>query len=461
MTKSIFDLTGTEARERLKKAPVRIAVLHMAHEGLMIRTGGVGAVVQGHLSATPVLAEALARRGIQVSLFAAQPVAKPGCEGWNPQVREYTEAQVARTGGAFQPILNGTDGTVRWGEIENWQIASAAGASWALGIAAKFDAAIVYSHSLPFSLTPVYGLRAAEAFGADVFFVQMEHGHYEKPELSRPDDPWRLAYGRILPLYRQFSHVRLGWIGQYIRELAAGDYGLAESDFVPARNGIDPTAKVFRLRSEDEKRRKLAEYGIPLDRPIVFSWGRPEIWKGHHWVAEAAPALAARAETVVMTSPDWPFLREANAKAGGKARLIFKFDTELVAALLQWKNTRVAALVSQGEPFGLTPLEARVNARRGGPVVVVSDTGGMTPQVIDGVDGFHVKTGDVQDMVRVFGRALDLPEDKAAAFRAAGLQGVLKDYTWASNILETWSAVCPLIRAVADEVREEVRIREV
>ena len=46
MSKSVFDFTPDEARAYLKKkGKVRLAVLHMSHEGQMIRTGGVGAVV--------------------------------------------------------------------------------------------------------------------------------------------------------------------------------------------------------------------------------------------------------------------------------------------------------------------------------------------------------------------------------------------------------------------------------
>ena len=82
MSKSVFDFTPDEARAYLKeKKKVRLAIIHMSHEGQMIRTGGVGAVVQGHLSTTPLLAEALAKRGIEITMYTAQPVSKEGCEG--------------------------------------------------------------------------------------------------------------------------------------------------------------------------------------------------------------------------------------------------------------------------------------------------------------------------------------------------------------------------------------------
>jgi glycosyltransferase involved in cell wall biosynthesis len=107
----------------------------------------------------------------------------------------------------------------------------------------------------------------------------------------------------------------------------------------------------------------------------------------------------------------------------------------------------------------MTVTEARLGARFGGPIVVVSDTGGMTPQVIDGVDGFHVKTGDSADMARVFRKVLGMSDAKMAAFRKTALDNMLRQYTWPLTILQTWAAVCPAVADVADEVADVVRVR--
>lgn len=268
-----------------------------------------------------------------------------------------------------------------------------------------------------------------------------------------------MAYAKLMPIYRTLPHVKIGDIGEYMRKLAMQDFELEEKDFVPCLNGIDPFQPVFRKRTEDEKVAKLKEYGIPLDRPIIMSWGRPEIWKGHHWVIEAGSNLCDVAATVIVSSPETEFLKQANIRTGNKCMLIFKFDPELVNSLLQWKNTKVAALVSKGEPFGMTVSEARLGARFGGPIVVVSDTGGMTPQVRDGIDGFHVKTGDPDDMVRVFKRVLNMSDADMAKLRREALDNLLKLYTWPTTILQTWSAVCPAIADVADKVEDAVRIK--
>lgn len=460
MKKSVFDWNKKDVAE-FKKSKKRLGVtmLHMSHEGQMIRTGGVGTVIHGHLSVTPMLAKELAKYNIDISMHTTQPIAKEGAEGWNPKAFQYLKEQVAKVGGSFTPIINGTDGTIRWGDESNWQVASAAAASWALNLASKYDAAIVYCHSFPFMYTPVYGRKAAEAFGADAFFLQVNHGHYEKPEECRADDPWRLAYGKMMPIYQKLWHVKIGDIGEYMRKLAISDYGLKDDDFIPALNGIDPFQPVYRKRSEDEKKAKLKEYGIPMDRPIIMTWGRPEIWKGHHWVMEAGAQLTKEAETVVISSPETQFLKDAYERTGKKCKLIFKFDAELVNSLLQWKNTKVAALVSKGEPFGMTVTEARLGARFGGPLVVVSDTGGMTPQVIDGVDGYHCKTGDSNDMAKVFKKVLAMSDKQMDGFRKKALDNMLKLYTWPMTILQTWSTLCPAIADVADKVEDVVRVR--
>lgn len=460
MKKSCFDWNKEDiAAFRKSGRRFRLALLHMSHEGQMIRTGGVGTVIHGHLSVTPMLAHELAKHGIDIAMHTTQPIAKPGCEGWNPKSLEYLKAQVAKVGGSFTPIINGTDGTVRWGDESNWTISSAAAASWALNLATQYDAAIVYCHSFPFSMTPIYGRKAAEAFGADAFFLQVNHGHYEKPEDPQVDDPWKMAYAKLMPVYRTLSHMKMGDIGEYMRKLAMSDFGLKDDDFIPCLNGIDPFQPIYRKRTEAEKIAKLKEYGISLDRPIVLSWGRPEIWKGHQWVLEAGAKLTDVAETVVISSPETAFLRDAHRRTGEKCKMIFKFDSELVNSLLQWHNTKVAALVSKGEPFGMTVTEARLGARFGGPLVVVSDTGGMTPQVIDGVDGFHVKTGDSNDMARVFRHVVGMSAAQMTEFRQKALDSMLSQYTWPMTILQTWAAVCPIVADVAAKVADAVRVR--
>ncbi|HDN79163.1 MAG TPA: glycosyltransferase, partial [Chloroflexi bacterium] len=202
------------------------------------------------------------------------------------------------------------------------------------------------------------------------------------------------------------------------------------------------------------------EYHIPLDRPLLFSWGRAVEYKRFDIVLQAAARLKGQIHPVVMVIPRYERLIKLREELGIEASLVFAFDPELVACLLQWENTVVAASLAFNEPFGLTPAETRVHARKQGALMVVSNTGGLVEQVEDGVDGFVTRQDDPDDVARTIAHILEMSEEEKQRIRQAGLKRVLREYTWSSQILRTLAAVVPEIAAVAEEVREAIMSEE-
>ena len=163
---------------------------------------------------------------------------------------------------------------------------------------------------------------------------------------------------------------------------------------------IDPFSDINRELSPGETERKLSQYGIPSDKPLLVQVSRFDKWKDPLGVLEVfrrvreetacrlvllgnmagddpeGPEIFARVREVASSLPD--------------VHLVTETDELLVNAL-----QRVATVVLQlslREGFGLTVSEA---LWKGTPVVATA-VGGIPLQVIDGANGFLVSPGDYE-----------------------------------------------------------------
>ncbi len=73
--------------------------------------------------------------------------------------------------------------------------------------------------------------------------------------------------------------------------------------------------------------------------------------------------------------------------------ILEELNTELPILLWQWQKTNLSIHLSQFEPFGLAPCEARFLAKNYGPIVVTSDRGGLNEQIVNYKEGLICKYG--------------------------------------------------------------------
>ncbi|NOX44466.1 MAG: glycosyltransferase [Caldiserica bacterium] len=176
---------------------------------------------------------------------------------------------------------------------------------------------------------------------------------------------------------------------------------------------IDPLSDINRELSPAEVEEKLAQYGVPTDKPLIVQVSRFDKWKDPLGVLEVYRRLRDEADArLVMLGnmagddPEGPeiFARvRERAAALPDVHLITETDELLVNAL-----QRAAAAVVQlstREGFGLTVSEA---LWKGTPVVATA-VGGIPLQVRDGETGFLVAPGDYDAAA---GRVLELLRDE-------------------------------------------------
>jgi len=449
------------------KADLDLALIHLTFEGIQTFGGGVATVTRGHLGAMPRLKETLGEVNVRLTPYFLDIAYAKNHERRDLTFQQKAEEEVRKLGGRIEYLVNYSEGYLPkapWGvpdlgSMENWKAASASGAAIALNIARGHDLSVVYCHDSLYALAPVYITLQDSAFGAKVIAVYVVHSTALTHEMPLPN-PERLMVESLGVQWAKVKpNCKLGYISKFMSDHIVEDYGARRQDLVPTGNGINPSDPYFALRTRDHIVAKLKEYSIPIDRPLIFSWGRAVEYKRYDVTLKAAAKLKGKIHPVIMVSPYFEKLVNLNRSLGLNATLIFAFDPELVACMLQWENTEVAASLAYREPFGLTPVEIRMHARKSGPICVVSDTGGLVEQVRDGIDGFVTKQDDPDDVARVVNHILSMSEGEKDAIRRAGLQTVLNNYTWSSQILKTLSSLVPQVADLAGVVRDKL-VRE-
>jgi len=438
-------------------AAKRVAFLYLVPEGVNTWVAGVGSVINGNLKALPNVVRRMKAMGVELTVYFATPAATPAVRGWNPEQYEKAQAVATATGGRVFLLPNQTDGSDNFGRLDNWKVASAAGAALALDIARQFDKTIVLAHSShPFALAPVYIDMQAEAVGVDITTIYTIHSTAIQDRTfqfkgSKHPDQERIMVEALAIQWAKFTRtIKLGCISQYMGRHLVREHGAHEDCLVPTMNGIDTTDPQFAILPEDRKLAILKEHDIPLDRPLFFTWGRFVPEKGIDIFLEAAARTNGAVHPVVVGmvdhSPEYPDqIIEWARSLPGERTIIVKRDPQLVAAILQWKNTKLVGILSRyDEPHGLVVNEARLHAREGGPVVMVSNRGGLPEQVTHGQDGLIADIDDIDGVARMITEFLAMGEDKHAAMRAAALETIRTRYSFENNIIETLRKTIPL-----------------
>jgi len=195
----------------------------------------------------------------------------------------------------------------------------------------------------------------------------------------------------------------------------------AQTHIIPP--AIDPLSDLSRDLSPGEVDRKLGEYGIPRDKPILLLVSRFDKWKDplgvlrvYAQVKQAVDCRLVMVGNMATDDPEGPHIfAQVQEQAGGMedVQLITETDPLLVNAL-QGEAT-VAFQLSLREGFGLTVSEALWKMTP----VVATNVGGIPLQVIHGQTGYLVEPEDYDGAAALVVKLLGDPELR----RRIGAQG--------------------------------------
>ncbi len=462
-----------------------LAVIHLTIEGIAASGGGVCTVTRGHLGSLPRVRKGLAAEGIKLTPYFVETHFGPDYHHFDKKHLSKARKAIRAMGGEYFTLLNrspnGLPVSSNWpggedffGTMEQIRLESAGGASIARSIARKHNASVVYCHDTFFILSPVYGTMQDN--DESVQWLRVVHSTTLKHD-REPVDPDKIG-AEFASFYwaKQYPNVHIGTISGFISDHLVKDYAAEPATIVPTGNGVDPLDRKYRIRSERDIVRTIKKYNaklaaegrerhrIPLDRKLVFSFGRPAPYKRLDLTLEVMKHLPEDYHPVIVTLGAYPDLDAQADRLGRPASVLNAFDYDLCACLSQYAKTVAVPILAQGEPFGLIPAELRLLVRKsGGLLIVPSDGGGLAEQVTDGVDGFVVKepAKEIRRLAKCIEDVDHLSPRDRRRIRENGLKLVFSGgYTWSGRILETLAAVNADVRRVAKKVLKVIADEE-
>ena len=211
---------------------------------------------------------------------------------------------------------------------------------------------------------------------------------------------------------------------------------------------IDPFSDLNRELSQEAIDRKLAEYGLSSDKPLILQVSRFDKWKDPLGVLEVFRRVRKEADAQLVLlgnmaadDPEGPqIFKEVSARAEGlpDVHLITATDELLVNALQ--RAASVVLQLSLREGFGLTVSEALWK----GTPVVATNVGGIPLQILDGKTGFLARPKDYDAIADRVLQILRDP-DLGAELGQAGREHVRKHFLMPRLLLDWLNLLAELV----------------
>jgi glycosyltransferase involved in cell wall biosynthesis len=396
---------------------------------------GVGTAIDGYFGGIDRLRRELDAK-YEIRVWAITPWSAPSNCGYSPAQLEKIRRFCRSTGGDVLECFNLSDGFNQYGGIDNWSITSPTAALLAYQVLKDFapDDAVVVASCTPFAMTPAILKRHVD-FDVDLRAMWIPHNTSlieERGAFNTKRIDFELA---AVESINATPGLYVGYMNPYMREHLRHDYGVRDDKLAPLLLGI--TEKAVPTFSQDEIRHAMEQRSIPVDKRLVFMFGRGVHIKGFDIFMRAAAELADLdchfVLQVAAWSLDYPIVAELKKLQQPNITLLFGLDLVFPKQLMQWDNTDVVAVLSRHEAAGLIPMEVRYY---GNALILVSNVGGLPHQVRHGVDGFVTEL-PVDDVARTMREMLSLPETRKSEIAAAGVELIQDDYSMSKNFMST------------------------
>jgi len=216
-------------------------------------------------------------------------------------------------------------------------------------------------------------------------------------------------------------------------------FEISTAQFAPYTSSILANDPTFALQDETVVCTTLQAYGIPLDADVILAFGRATPIKGFEQLIPALAPLRDRLHFVLISVP---YVSEDSQQQlydrllyqhGIRATHIKAFTRDLPRALCQWPRTKMVVVPSQHETFSNIPLEVALWARKNGPVVVTSKTGGFVDQIEAGVTGFFMDISSTQHITETLRQVLNLSPEAHAIIRQQAHERVTHAFDFTQN----------------------------
>lgn len=416
----------------------KLGLFICAHDGISCHYAGAGTAASGYLKGIPVLKKVIAKQGIKLFTYAITGKYLESIYGFNESLLRENINICRNTGGDVLFCLNNSSGLFQYGDYSNWAPASASAATLIDSVIKikKFDQVIILGIDTPFAFTPIYLKKQLLDSRIIVQGVWTPHSTsliHERGAFDTKRLEWETG---VVKEINQTKNMYVSYLNSYMQNHLHIEYGVKEKKLIPLLNGIYiPGVPHF---SQEETIHTLREFNIPTDKPIIFSFGRGATYKGFEVFLRALRFLDDLPIHFVLQvaffSTKDPLLHKliGLSKAVKNISTIFKLSYEFPRKVLQWKNTELAAVLSQNEPGAFIPAEIRIY---GQAIALVSDRDGLPCQVSEGNDGFITSINSPKQVADKIRGIYQLSHKRKQEIKKAGQQKIIEDYDIVKNFV--------------------------
>ncbi len=371
------------------------------------------------------------------------------CLGFQENIREDTRESVRRTGGDLYECFNYSNGDVSYGNIKNWQAVSVSAATILKSISELYPQSVNINICLdtPFAQVPNIMLQMGKNMSKHRT-IWIPHStvkiHKVDSAIQEERDYYNIRAGweqEVIDLASKNKYVYIGYVGEFMKKHLIKEYSANISKLLDFTNGLDLKNPRFTRRYQEKEVIDILNiYRIPLDKPLIVSFGRLEDYKGFEYTIKVGGMLEKKGvQTVLIAQPYHqadPIISEYKnlfRKYNPHGIFISEYPFDLPHKILQWKNTKILLVPSVAEPFGLVPEEGRLY-RRKQLAIVTSKTDGFLEQIDDGVDGFMLNFDDLKLAADRLIKILDLPPSEIEMINQKGYLRAISKYDLEKNI---------------------------
>ncbi|WP_238651758.1 glycosyltransferase [Paenibacillus piscarius] len=424
-----------------------LAIVLVTTEGIQHKSGGIAKYFRSFIETVVEMRHQFCNLSINLTLYACEPALLTAVPTYSRENYDQLKELLESTGGAFFKLVNNTYGQDWIGSVENWKLFSASAATVALNLAEKHQATLVITGSSCLALTHVYIHKQLKAFKADIRTIHMTHDsafstfHKERNENILSMDYLAAQWTKFSP------NAKIGYVSQYMKDLFKMHYMVPEDGFIPAKGGVLFGEERFKALSDAQIIRLLQKYQIPIDKQVIFSWGRPVDYKRLDLVFRASKYLPEDIFPVAVTNGIYSALQEYLKANSLRGLLIEKYkDFELINALLHWKNTVCTCLLSENEPGAIVPMEAMYMAQGHNNVIIANSNGIYKELIQEGINGFTIESDPAQLAEKIL-QINAMSNEQLREINKKAYTTICQHFGQKKFIIETLCAAVPQIHA--------------
>lgn len=406
-------------------ASPRRALLYCTFNGVANCTNGIGRQTKTLLSVADRRWPELTAEVGSFDLHLACPQPSPATWAYNSNDLAEAERVAGQRGGAVHSLCY--DISKAFWSVDTWRALCKMAAEVALDLGRHYDHVLTIGVDSPFAglgHAVDERLRRTRPTGrVSVLLAYYSTAHI----VERPNPyPARVTWERHgITSANTLLDVWVADVGRYLTRHLVETYGLDPRRLVPYRSCLDLTSPDLALMAPHEAASVAANWGVPLDRPIVLFFGRADPIKGVEALIDAAGPLRNRIHLAVIAVPyddapnPLPAYQQRIVSLRLQATVVGRFTRALPRALCSLPATRVVACPSLGEPLANVPFEVALWARDGGPIVVAAARDGFVEQIDHQATGLLYDPSCPDGLTTAITQALDLNEETMTRMRLA------------------------------------------